>query len=59
MVLNRKGEDQTEEQNVVQVGLDGNPDVGESDRDFALGLLSSVAAGQAAAETVGGAMEYT
>lgn len=59
MVLNRKGNGQREEQDVVKVGLDRNPDVGESNDDFAPGLLSLVAAGQAAAETVDGAMEHT
>jgi hypothetical protein len=45
---------------VVEMGANGDWDVEEShDAFFALGLLSSVAAGQAAAETVGGEMEDT
>ena len=42
------------------MGADGDRDVKGSDEAFfALGLLSSVAAGQAVAETVGGEMEDT
>jgi len=44
----------------MEVEADGDRDVEESDDAFfALGLLSPVAAGRAAAETVGGEMEDT
>jgi len=58
--LDREGDDHGGNQDVVEMRADGDWDVEESDDAFfALGLLSPVAAGRAAAETVGGEMEDT
>lgn len=60
MVVDREGDDQGEEQDVVKVGADGDWDVeGSNQALFALGLVFSLAAGQAAVETVSSEIEDT